>query len=384
MPEVGSTVCSHRRFACLLLLLLLPSCTIWSNGSDKALQWHVPLPTDAAATILSAAVTKQLRADPIAMAGGAPASPDDRHGYAVAWTGNGHGDWLPRASHRLVLRAGRTQATVQAIALTDTPLVGFRALTREEVRLRIERRERGCCISLHAPAYEGEQLAPLIERTLFLACSVDGSGPGLAEPNLAAWRLSRLLAAAANTADAGRRDELLRRAALQPSAPSWLFQQLAEVAASNGQFAEAARYVNRGMLAEPDAFARARLAQLAHGFALRTIEPPDLRARAMHLLGSGDLENAEKLLHSARRSDSRPDVDYRLLGELHRKRGDKMAAMAAELLAREYAADKAAATQNAGIALDRTLSERLRQLATQRSIRATPASGVARPASPPR
>jgi len=361
-------VCSVLRNLCLpiLLLLLSSSCTLWRGGANDAKQWHVQLPADATAAILAAAISNNLRAEPIAEASGAPVSREGGD-FLIRCTGNGRGDWLPVASHRLVLRARRATADVECIALGNQPLQGFGSHARHELRLRIRSTDDGCSVSLWAPAAEYEQLAPLVQRTLLFACSLDGSGPGLAEPNLAAWRLTRLLAAAGNTMDATRRDHLLRRAALQPTAPSWLFQQLAEMAASNGQFADAANYITRGMLAEPDVMARASLAKLAHGFALRTIEPPDLRARALHLLGSGDLENAEKLLHSARRSDSRPAVDYRLLGELHRVRGDKMAAVAAELLAREYAADKTQPQQNTGLALDRKVSERLRQIGTPRA-----------------
>lgn len=377
---------SVRRILCLPILLLLStsSCTLWGGGATAAHQWHVQLPADATAAILSAAVSNHLRAEPIAEASGAPISHDAGGGYVIRCTGNGRGDWLSVASHRLVLRAEQVTVRVECIAMADEVLRGFGSRTHRELRIHIRGDADGCSISLRAPAGAYEQLAPLVQRTLLFACSLDGSGPGLAEPNLAAWRLTRLLAAANNTMDATRRDHLLRRAALQPTAPSWLFQQLAEMAASNGQFADAANYITRGMLAEPDVMARARLAKLAHGFALRTIEPPDLRARAMHLLGSGDLENAEKLLHSARRSDSRPAVDYRLLGELHRLRGDKMAALAAELLAREYAADKTGPQQDTGLALDRSVSERLRQISARPSVRAVSTPLGRRPASPPR
>ncbi len=353
----------------LLLAVTTSSCTIWLGSDEQAMQWHVALPTDAVAAIVSAALSADLYAEPIAAASGAPITPSE-HGYRIEWTGDARGNWLPIASHRLVLRAGRRDARIEQIEL-GKQLVGFRSRTTQRVLVEVVTAGNGCTLRLWASASEFERLAPAMQRTLLLACSLDGSGPGLAEANLAAWRLTRLLAAANGTSDPDRHDNLMRRAARQPTAPGWLFHDLAQMAASNSQFAEAANYVSRGMLIETDSLARARLARLAHDFAKRTVEPPDLRARALDLIRSGDVETAEKLLHSARRADLRPAIDYRLLGRLHRRRGDEMAAFAAELLAREYDADSRPGNRNVGIAMDRGITEQMRQISSRPGVRAS-------------
>ena len=125
------------------------------------------------------------------------------------------------------------------------------------------------------------------------------------------------------------------------------------------------------MLVEADPLGRAHLAKLAHQFALRTKEPPDLRAQAIDRLNSGDIQIAEKLLHSARRADSRPAVDYRLLGKLHRQRGDEMAALAAELLAREYDADSPLNARDTRLGRNQGITDRFREITSRRVARAS-------------
>lgn len=362
------------RHPCSSLLLLLAvtasGCNIWHGTGQQAMQWHVELPPDAAAAIISAALSVDLHAEPIAPASGAPVTPCE-HGYRMEWTGDARGNWLPIASHRLVLRAGRNDARVEQIELAKRPLTGFRSRTTRRVLVEVATAGTGCTLRMWAPTSEFERLAAALQRTLLLACSLDGSGPGLAEANLAAWRLTRLLAAANQTSTPDRRGNLMRRAARQPTAPSWLFHDLAQMAASSGQFAKAANYVSKGMLVETNALARARFARLAHRFALRTMESPDMRARALDMMRSGDIETAEKLLHSARRADSRPSLDYRLLGKLHRRRGDKMAALAAELLSREYDADRLPDRRSRGLALDRGITEQMRWISSRQAVRAS-------------
>ena len=357
----------HHCASLSLLLVATTSCTIWHSGDKQAMQWHVDLPADAAAAIVSAALSADLHAEPTADASGAPVTPCGQ-GYRIEWTSDALGNWLPIASHRLVLRAHRQEPKAE---LVQSSLSGFRGQTRRRVVVEVLTAATGCTLRLRAATPDFEQLAAALQRTVSLACSIDGSGPGLAEANLAAWRLTNLLGEASGTTDQGRRSNLMRRAARQPTAPSWLFEDLAEIAASNGQFAEAAKYANHGMLVEADPLGRAHLAKLAHQFALRTKEPPDLRAQAIDRLNSGDIQIAEKLLHSARRADSRPAVDYRLLGKLHRQRGDEMAALAAELLAREYDADSPLNARDTRLGRNQGITDRLRQITSRRVARAS-------------
>lgn len=334
--------------------------------------WRLELPADAASAIVSAALCADLHAEPVSTASGAPVTPNEQ-GYRIEWTSDALGNWLPTASHRLALRAADDHAKVEQIKV-DLP--GFGARTRERVLVEVVTVNTGCTVRLRANATSFEHLSTALQRALSLACSLEDSGPGLTESNLAAWRLASLLGEASDHPNQARRSNLMRRAARQPTAPSRVFRDLAEIAANNGQFAEAAGYARHGMLVETDTIARARLARLAHSFALRTMAPPDLRAQALDRIHSGDVQIAEKLLHSARRVDSRPAIDYRLLGKLHRQRGDEMAALAAELLAREYDADLPVRPLDTRLGHHRSITDRIFRIASRQVARASIRSGA--------
>lgn len=188
-------------------------------------------------------------------------------------------------------------------------------------------------ISLRAAPLELARLRPVLERALRLATSLDDGGPGLAEPNLATWRLTHLLAAARTTDDGPTRGNLLRRAARQPNAPSGVYAQLAELARTEGRNEEAAQYSQCALLVEPNPCRRSELQRLLAGSAS---QPDHLREEAINNLLAGQTALAERVLHTARRAVADPTADYELLGYVHRQRGDNMAALAAELLAREH------------------------------------------------
>lgn len=326
------------------------------------------MPSDVAAACVAAALLVELHAEPIARSSGAPVLARGDGRFAIELTANSRKEWLPVASHRLMVRADHEHAVVESVAVTGNALPGFGRRAHYRVFIEIEPSGEGCTLRLTASATDYRRLAPIVQRTLLLANSLQGSGPGLAETNLAAWRLSRLLHAARATADGHRRGNLLRRAARQPTASSHLFRELAQLAADNGQLRQAATYLRRGLLAEPDSFVRAQLAKLAAACALAATEPTDLRSQALGLLVAGDINTAEKLLHSARRNDSKPAVDYQLLAHVHRHRGDEMAALAAQLLAREY--DEATQTTDhaSAIAHDRGISELARRISSGNQI----------------
>tara|TARA_R110002072_G_scaffold228234_3_gene385031 strand:- start:73 stop:1110 length:1038 start_codon:yes stop_codon:yes gene_type:complete len=294
------------------------------------------MPSDAAAAVVAAALLVELHAEPIARTSGAPVQQRADDTFVIELTANTRHVWLPVANHRLKVRANGARTVVERVALPDDALPGFGSRTHRRVLVEVAPSGDGCTVRLIADAIAYERLAPVIQRTLSLANSLEGSGPGLAESNLAAWRLARLLSAARATADGNRRGNLLRRAARQPTAPSSLFRELAQLAADNGQLSEAATYLRRGLLGEPDCYLRAELAQLARDCDLAAAGPADLRLQALGLLVAGDINTAEKLLHSARRNGADPAIDYQLLAHVHRHRGDETAALAAQLLAREY------------------------------------------------
>lgn len=343
-------------------------CSTWLSNRKQSRQWHANIPTDAAAALVAAALTVELNAEPVARSSGAPVQAHENGRFAIVLTTNSRNEWLPIASHRLMVRANNEQAVVEPTKLPSNALTGFGGRTHRRVQVEIEPSGFGCTLRLIACAPDYQRLVPIVQRTLLLANSLDESGPGLAETNLAAWRLSRLLHAAKVTTNSHRRGNLLRRAARQPTASSHLFRELAQLAAANGQLREAATYLRRGLLAEPDYFIRAQLAKLSDACALAATKPTDLRSQALGLLIAGDTITAEQLLHSARRDDSKPAVDYQQLAHLHRQRGDQMAALAAQLLAREYGKMTQATSHASAIAHHRSISDLARRIAMDNQI----------------
>jgi len=285
------------------------------------------------------------------------------------------------------LRALGDTPVVEQIALLHEALPGFAARCHRRVLVTVDPAGQGSTLQLRANATDFLRLSPVIQRTLLLASSIEGGGPGLAEANLAAFRLARLLHAAKATTDTNRRGNLLRRAARHPTAPSSLFSELAQMAANNGQLEEATTYLRRGLLAEPDAHVRGQLAALADDFAQQLNGTADLRAQALGRLVSGDLAGAEKLLHSARRNDAKPALDYQLLAHVHRHRGDEMAALAAQLLAREYDASTHGTEDAEAIARNRGISNLAQRLSLgAHAVRASSKLNgrASTPATPPR
>ena len=332
---------------------------MWFGGPRTSAEWHVTMPATATAAVVSSALCVELHAEPVAYSSGAPVQIAANGTFVIEITGNARGQWLPVASHRLVLRASCDTVQVET---TAEQLPGFATRSQPRVRVAIEPRGTGCTLRLWANQNDYERLVPVVERTLLLASSHEASGQGLAEPNLSAWRLTRLLVAARDTTDANQRGNLLRRAARQPTAPSQLFRELARIAVSNGQLDDASTYLRRGLLAEPDAHTRAELAALANDVRRRGSGASDLRTQALGRLLLGDPAGAEKLLHSARRTDAQPGVDYHLLAQVHRYRGDQMAALAAQLLAREYDAEAQQQDDADAIAQNRGISDLGRRL----------------------
>lgn len=315
------------------------------------------MPADVGAAIVSAALLVELHAEPVATCSGAPVQVRDDGSFRIEFTANSRREWLPIASHRLTVRSHGEAVHVLSEPLPRGSLRGFGRSTSHRVRVEVLPEPYGCSLQLTAGTALQADLSRIVQRTLLLANSLEENGPGLAETNLAAWRLTQLLRTAAASDDDNRRGNLLRLAARQPAAPSSLFRDLAQLAFDDGRMRQAAAYLRRGLLAETDAFRRAELAGLADTWALAGLEPEDLREQALGLLVAGDLQTAEKLLHSARRNDSRPAIDYQLLAFVHRYRGKETAALAAQLLAREYDAASQSVDHSQSIANHRGIGD---------------------------
>ena len=342
-------------------------CTSWLSSDVEQLQWRVPMPTDATAAIIASALVVELNAEAIAPTSGAPVQDQDDQIFRIELTRNMRGDWLPVANHRLILRAQNDVARAESIPQRKNSLPGFGHNTSRRVIVNVEPCKSGSKLKLAASTTEMNRLIPLIQHTLHLAESIEGSGPGLAESNLSAWRLSHLLRAAKQTSTGNQRGNLLRRAARQPTAPSSLFRELAQLAAEDGELNEARTLLRRGLLAETDIHIRAELARLTNNLKMQTGVPTNLRARALELLVADNTATAEKLLHSARRKDLQPAVDYQLLAHVHRHRGDETAALAAQLLAREYDKSEQATDYSSDIAHDRGIGELAHRLSLRKN-----------------
>ena len=144
------------------------------------------MPSDVVSAILSGALVIELHAEPIAIACGAPVQPTGDGAYRIELTGNAHGQWLPIASHRMIVRGHLHRAQIELIDLGDANLPGFVWQRHHTVRIDVQpmqptkNSQPGSLVRLLAKKSDHQRLTPLIERTLSLAASVDGSGPGLA------------------------------------------------------------------------------------------------------------------------------------------------------------------------------------------------------------
>lgn len=325
--------------ASLLALFALcgVSCGVWQPSQSTARIDEVALPVDVAATLVAAALRDDLHAEPAAPACGAPARRVEG-GYVVTFERGPGGHWLPRADLRLSLRRtdGRGAVLVHTREIPAPGLLGFGRRSTGAVDVQVRATGTRCRVVCRAPTAVRERIEAVVRRTLELACCEELGGPGAAEGNLVVWRLGQLLTHARHSERNDERSALLRAAARLPGAPSEVFEQLSELFAAEGQHQQAAAHLQRAALLEPDLERRATLARLAADACERQLRPAGLRSEALDHLMTGDLPGAEQRLHSARRADPAPALDYHLLSTLHRYRGDEMAALAAELLAREY------------------------------------------------
>ena len=325
-------------------LLLVTSCALAASckSADQMvydrLTVRAALSAPVAATLLSAALRSQLSAATARFDAGAAVSTID-DAFIVSFELGPQGDWLPCADQRMRLQLPNGEGAV-SVGHAQTPQrwvgAGFGHARVAVIELRVTPFGGGCEVDCFAPSARSAEVTSLIGRTLSLASDDERGGPGAAEPNLTAWRLGMLLQAARDTVDRGGRALLLRRAAQLPGAPSAVYEELGEFAAAAGQLDQALARLRHAALRCQDPIQRARIARRVHLVVDRAGRPARLRQEALGDIAAGDLPGAEQRLHSARRAAPCPHIDYRLLAVLHRYRGDEVAALAAELLAREH------------------------------------------------
>jgi tetratricopeptide (TPR) repeat protein len=279
-----------------------------------------------------------LRVPPAVLRGGAAATREHDGRFTIAFTTNGGGRWLPTARERLTIvldeRPLRARVVERTPATAETTC-GFGAGTTGGFRIALVPDAGGTTLTAELPRAVADRIAGAIDRALKVASAIDAIESGLVEPNLATWRLAGLADAASATADPADAAALLRRAVRLPGAPAALHARLAAFDAATGDHDRALDGYRRALLAARDPAQRAEFAACAAAAERRLSTPMALRRSAERELLAGDATAAAALLHRARRSARSPAVDYRLLGRVHRQRGDAVAALAAELLARE-------------------------------------------------
>ena len=333
--------CRWQTLLLVAVVMLGPGCKSANRAPYDRVTVQASLSAPVVATLLSAALRSQLSAAAASFDAGAAVSTMD-DAFVVSFELGPDGDWLPCADRHVRLQSPDARGAV-SIGHAHMPQLragaGFGRSRVAIIELRVRPCDGGCQVDCFAPSARGAEITSLIDRTLSLASDDERGGPGAAEPNLIAWRLGMLLQAARDAVDGGDRAILLRRAARLPGAPSAVYEELGELTAAAGQMEQALAQLRHAALCCPDPVRRALIARRVRRAVDRASQPAGLRQDALGNIVSGDLPGAEQQLHSARRAAPCPRIDYQLLGVLHRYRGDEVAALAAELLAREHEAD---------------------------------------------
>ncbi len=340
-------------------------------SAEACYERSVALPADLATAIAAGAMRHALPfADPLPQAGGSPASVlGDGQFEIVFEQGPGH-DWVPCASHRLTVMSPASdllqEVSVHSEALTGPRRLrafGARAVAR--LHLRIAPGGGGSRVVGTLPALHADELRSALDRAFALA--VDPTVPvlGASESNLAALVCHRLLVAAKKALAAGRPGDaqpLLQRIERLGFASAPVHAHLGELAAAAGDHVGAREHLWHAMLLTEDQTVRSRLAQRLHAVTTQAGSLKALRVAARDRLADKDLAAAESLLHTARRQQADPALDYRLASQLHQRQEDAMGALACALLAREYEPAASPFTQLADLLLPTGLAALTRQL----------------------
>jgi len=327
-----------RRLTLAAFAAALGSCATHRAEDAVTVVEALDMPAEVAAALLSEALCEELHALPSQGAGGSPATERDGT-FSLTLDLNRRGRWLAVADDQLTLErvAAHGEAVVRrAPRSVDAARDGFGRARVDRAELSIRADQQGVEVRLLARPALRAKLAARIRVALELAEDPWRGGAGATAPQLAAWRLGALLRRADAAPDDVARATLLRRAARSPHATAQVFERLGDLQAVAGDAPAATNNLRRAALCTRDPLARARLARKAAVAAAQVEQPGSQRRRALGELTAGRLDAAEARLHTARRAAPEPALDYQLLSAVHRCRGDELAALAAELLAREH------------------------------------------------
>ncbi len=323
----------------------LLTCAAWGctvGGSAPVQDYHcdVALAPDVAAALAAGAVRQVLPfADPVPASRGAPATRDRDGAFTIAYAWATGDHWLPVADQRLAVDPCTGAVVVTPLAADQR--LGAAGLA-PTLRLRITAYGTGSLVVGELPAAVRDELTHALDQAFATASCPLAASAGMAEPNLAAVIAAGLLAAARQAAADGRlhaAQSLLQRALRLGADAPCLHFRLGELAAGNGDGAFAEREFAQAALVCTDPLLRARIAAARRDLASPSAPSNEARQRPRN---GDDLAAAAARLHTARRAHPTPAADYRLLGELHARGADAFGALAAALLAREYAGDEGA------------------------------------------
>lgn len=314
-----------------------------SSAAD-AFSWRLDLPVDATAAIVAGAARAATGGNAASDLQGAPALAAGK-AWRIVYVPGRDGGLEPCASHRLRLVAGAAAGAPEVCARSVGP-VALAPVAHGEAAIELTVRGDGAMTLVQGHVLP--RLRRPLADALALAENPEAALPGLAEANLSALVTAVLLqrsAAAEAGGDHERAFALRRRAADLCQADATVLLQLGDHEAARGDDRGAREHYLQAIGRTDDPVLRgtlgARLGEIGHD------DHParDWRRRARSCLGDDDLARAALLLHRARRDGDEPVADYRLLGELHRRRTEPMAAFASELLAREHERDGALAAK---------------------------------------
>lgn len=341
---------------------MVPGCASLRPNECERFQRRIALPVETTAAIVAGALRHATgRDDPRAWTTGAPAQRLAKDHFRVHYGLADDGSWVPLASHGLRIADGTNEPyALPAVALTRMPAArctSDRGDGTEPIRIDVRGDGDGTAVTGVLPP----ELRPALERALTLATDPGAPRSGLEEPNLAA-HVAWLLAGRMTTAEAeGDREAVFafrqRIADLGHGRPG-LLMQLGDRESARGDDDGARSRYWQAVAGTDDAMQRAVLARRLSALRTRSAAADAWRTAARSALAADDLAAAALLLHRARRLGDAPAADYRLLGELHRRRREPMAAFANDLLAREHAGvaavDQALAGHPAQPAAERT------------------------------
>lgn len=310
----------------------LPSATVCPEASE------LPAPPAVVAAVAGGALRLALAdSDPVPAASGITVQPRPDGGFRLAFA-RVNDRWLGLGSHRLTiaLAADATQPVVIAVRTRRDEGADTAAAASTVFAIDIEPTPGGARLRGAVPAIA----APALHTALALLGDPRAALPGLQEPNLAVWASHRLQLAARDAeraGDASAAHALLAAASRLAPVSGDVHAMLALDAQCRGDVDAAEDHGWQALLASTNAQQRAALATQLLELRERRDDAQAWRSAARAHGEDVDPRTASALLHTARRLQPMPSLDYRLQSELHHRHLADELANATALLAREHA-----------------------------------------------